>query len=190
MRHEDEAFMRRLSLGLTTFALVLSLLTTYILQYMPNDPLHLRRNFTIYSVFVLFVSAAGFVGAWTRNPTLLSLFASHLLLDSILYLIPRVILLNFSISLPTLLCSPSYPSTRNDEVYRVHQTQRVAQRFLSSRRCRSVSWAVECCVVSGALLAMILQFWLGLKLRRYAQYLDRRALQAKMDREAREKAMR
>lgn len=30
---------------------------------------------------------------------------------------------------------------------------------------------------------MILQFWLGLKIRRYAQYLDRRELQARMEKE-------
>jgi hypothetical protein len=119
--------------------------------------------------------------SFQRNPTLLSLFASHLLLDSILYLIPRILLLNFSITLPTLLCSPPSSSTRNDDVYRVHQNPRVAQRFLASKRCRTMSWALECCVVSGALLVMILQFWLGLKIRRYAQYLERKELQVNVE---------
>lgn len=33
------------------------------MQWLPNEPLHLRRNITVYSIFVLFVSVAGFVGA-------------------------------------------------------------------------------------------------------------------------------
>lgn len=39
--------------------------------------------------------------------------------------------------------------------------------------------------MSGALLFMGLQFWVGLKIRRYAQYLDRKELQAKMEAERR-----
>jgi hypothetical protein len=196
-------FCRRLSLALTTVVMLLSLGTTLALQYMPNDPLHLRRNFTLYSLFVVFASGAGFIGALRvrnkmayihrdhanmqpqRNHALLSLFASHLLLDSILYLIPRIILLNFTVSIPALLCSPPAPSTRNDDVYRVHQNPRMAQRFLASKRCKTMSWALECCVVSGSLLLMGLQFWLALKIRRYAQYLERRELQLKMEVEKR-----
>ena len=54
---------RRLSLALATVVMLLSLGTTYALQYMPNDPLHLRRNFSLYSLFVVFASGAGLVGA-------------------------------------------------------------------------------------------------------------------------------
>jgi hypothetical protein len=46
---------------------------------------------------------------------------------------------------------------------------------------------LECCVVSGALLVMVLQFWLGLKIRRNAQYLERKELQARMEVEERQR---
>jgi len=169
--------MRRLSLTLTTIVLLLSAFTIYGLQWLPSEPLHLRRNITVYSAFVLFVSGAGFVGAIKRNPTLLSLFSSHLLLDSILYLIPRILIINLSISLPSLLCTPSPPSTRNDEAYRVYSNPRLAERFLESERCRTLTWLLEGCVVSGMVLVMGLQLWLALKIRRYAQYLERMEMQ-------------
>lgn len=54
---------RRLSLALTTVVMLISLCTTYALQYMPNDPLHIRRNLTLYSLFVVGASAAGLIGA-------------------------------------------------------------------------------------------------------------------------------
>lgn len=56
-------YCRRLSLALTAIVMLLSLGTTYALQYMPNDPLHIRRNLTLYSLFVVGASGAGFVGA-------------------------------------------------------------------------------------------------------------------------------
>lgn len=178
MRAKEELFMRRLSLTLTTIVLLVSVATIYGLQWLPSEPLHLRRNFTLYSVFVLIVSGAGFVGAVKRNGNLLNLFASHLLLDSILYLIPRILIINFSISLPSVLCAAAPPSTRNDDAYRVYANPRLAAHFLESDRCRTLTWALEACVVSGMVLVFGLQVWLALKIRRYAQYLEKMEIQA------------
>jgi len=185
MRPQDEQHLRRLSLTLTSLVLLLSLCTSYALQYLPSDPLHLRRNFTLYSLFVAIISAGGVYGAVKRNATLLSLFASHLLLDSILYLIPRILLLNFTFSLPALVCSPFRQSSRNVDVYRVHRNPRMAQNLMDSKRCQTMSWAIEWSVISGALAFMILQFLLALKVRRYAQYLDDREAQIMMEAEKR-----
>lgn len=54
---------RRLTLIITTLALLSSLLAIYALQFLPEDPLNLRRNLTLYCIFVLIVSGLGLHGA-------------------------------------------------------------------------------------------------------------------------------
>jgi len=176
MRAKEELVLRKLCLLLTIIVVFVSLATLYLVQWLPNEPLHLKRNITVYSIFVLFVSLTGFVGAVKRNGNLLNLFASHLLLDSVLYLVPRILIINFTISMPGILCAVP-PSTHNNEPYRRFPNPRLAEHFLESDRCRTMTWALEGCVISLLAIVFGLQVWLALKIRRYAHYLEGLELQ-------------
>jgi hypothetical protein len=94
-----------------------------------------------------------------------------------MYFIPRIVVLNLTLTLPALICESPVPSTRNDEVYRVQRTPRLAQEFMASEHCHTISWILEYCLLSTVLLLMGLQFWSGLKLRQYAHYLEMHGLQ-------------
>jgi hypothetical protein len=54
--------LRRLTLTLTTLVLLVTILSTWALQYLPDEPLHLRRNLTLYAAFVIIVSGLGLLG--------------------------------------------------------------------------------------------------------------------------------
>lgn len=47
---------------------------------------------------------------------------------------------------------------------------------MASEHCETISWILECCLLSTALLLMVLQFWSGLKLMQYAHYLEKHDL--------------
>lgn len=177
--------MRRLTLTLTTLVLLISTLSIYFLQFLPSEPLHLRRNLTVYSVFVMIVSCLGMAGAIRRNPTLINLFASHLLLDALLYFIPRLLLLKLSVSLPTLFCTSSPPGSLEDlreaAVYRIHNGETIAERawnrvykpqWLEGESCRAWTWGLEVVFLSLMLIIMGAQVWCALRLRRYAQWIE------------------
>ncbi|KAF2434390.1 hypothetical protein EJ08DRAFT_465043 [Tothia fuscella] len=177
-----EAAMRRLTLATTTLALLLSLVSIYALQYLPEDPLKLRRNLAIYCGFVVFVSGLGLYGAITRNGSYINLFASHLLLDSLLCLIPRLVVLHFTTSLPSMTCSApglAHPSLREASAYRITSNslvEKVIRRhgWSESSYCVAGTWVLEvfCLIVGFFLMAM--QLWVALRMRRYAQWLDRK----------------
>lgn len=53
---------RRLTLTLATLVLLFTILSTWAVQYLPDEPLHLRRNLTLYAAFVFVVSGLGLLG--------------------------------------------------------------------------------------------------------------------------------
>lgn len=61
-RANHDSIYRRLTLTLATLVLLLTILSTCALQYLPDEPLHLRRNLTLYAAFVFVVSGLGLVG--------------------------------------------------------------------------------------------------------------------------------
>ncbi|KAE9963425.1 hypothetical protein EG328_011415 [Venturia inaequalis] len=189
MRPVNELPMRRLTLTLATLVLLLTILSTCALQYLPDEPLHLRRNLTLYAAFVFVVSGLGLVGGIQRNATLINLFASHLLLDAILYFIPRVLLLNISFQLPSALCTTSPPvpqqSIRHDAAYDT-QNDTVADRawntvsktqWIVGESCSTWTWGIELLFLILMMVVMGSQVLLALRVRRYALWLDRQEKQ-------------
>lgn len=53
---------RRLTLTLATLVLLVTILSAWAVQYLPDEPLHLRRNLTLYAAFVFVVSGLGLLG--------------------------------------------------------------------------------------------------------------------------------
>lgn len=124
-----------------------------------------------------------------RNATLINLFASHLLLDAILYFIPRVLLLNISFQLPSALCTTSPPiphkDIRDDAAYRV-RNDTFADRAWSTvsktqwivgESCSTWTWGIELLFLIAMMVVMGGQVWLALRVRRYALWLDRQEKQ-------------
>jgi len=181
--------MRRLTLTLATLVLLGTILSTWAVQYLPDEPLHLRRNLTLYFAFVFVVGGLGLLGGIQRNATLINLFASHLLLDAVLYFIPRVLLLNISFQLPSALCTTSPPiphkDIRDDTAYRV-RNDTFADRawstvsktqWIVSESCSTWTWGIELLFLIALMVVMGGQVWLALRVRRYALWLDRQEKQ-------------
>jgi len=180
--------MRRLTLTLTTLVLLVTILSTWAVQFLPDEPLHLRRNLTLYAAFVMIVSFLGLLGGIQRNATLINLFASHLLLDALLYFIPRLILLNISFKLPSVMCSASAPSPdppledlRDAAAYGV-RTDTFADRawgrvykpqWIAGDSCFVRTWGLELFFLCVVAAMMGVQVWLALRVRRYAVWLER-----------------
>jgi len=196
MRHQAELGMRRLLLTVSTFVFLAALVAIYALRFLPEDPLHLRKSLSVYLVFFLIVSLIGLSGAVKRNATLVTLFATHLLLDAVLFFIPRLLLLRFSFSLPSLICSNSkYPEDYSPDISESTSAFRTATsswensiRELSSpawseESCRVWMWGFEVGFVSLLLILMGTQALLGVKLFGYAAWLGRKKKIERMERE-------
>ncbi|QDS75086.1 hypothetical protein FKW77_006932 [Venturia effusa] len=189
MRPINELPMRRLTLSLATLVLLMTILSTWAIQYLPDEPLHLRRNLTFYAAFVLVVSGLGLLGGIQRNATLINLFASHLLLDAVLYFIPRVLLLNTSFQLPSAVCTTAAPAAhidiRDDIVYRVGKDTFADRawatvsksQWITGESCSSWTWGIELVFLVAMMVVMSGQVWLALRVRRYALWLDRQEKQ-------------
>lgn len=61
-RANHDSTYRRLTLTLATLVLLVTILSTWAVQYLPDEPLHLRRNLTLYAAFVLVCSVLGLLG--------------------------------------------------------------------------------------------------------------------------------
>ncbi|TID14603.1 hypothetical protein E2P81_ATG08553 [Venturia nashicola] len=185
----NEMPMRRLTLTLATLVLLLTILSTCAVQYLPDEPLHLRRNITLYAAFVFVVSGLGLLGGIQRNATLINLFASHLLLDATLYFIPRVLLLNISFQLPSALCTTSPPiphkDVHDDAAYRVRNDTFTGRawstvskaQWIVGESCSTWTWGIELLFLILMMVVMGSQVWLALRVRRYALWLDRQEKQ-------------
>src|ERR1700759_1665651 len=63
MRQEAELSLRRLLLTVSTFVLLASLIAIYALQWVPQEPLHLRTTLTVYVAFFWAMSFIGLIAA-------------------------------------------------------------------------------------------------------------------------------
>jgi len=196
MRHPTELGLRRLLLTVSTFVFLASLLAIYALRFLPADPLHLRKSLSVYLIFFLVVSLIGFAGAVKRNATLITLFATHLILDGVLFFIPRLLLIRFSFSLPALICSNSeYPedsvadlghpvsANRNATSSWENSIKQLSSPAWSEGSCRVWMWGFEIGFVSLLLVLMGVQALLGVKLFGYAAWLGRKKKIERMERE-------
>jgi hypothetical protein len=183
MALSSEFAMRRLTLTLTTLVLGVSIVSICSLQFLPELVPSLSRTLTLYCVFVLAVSGLGLYGAIKRNPTLIHIFACHFFIDSLLYLIPRLMVLNFSTKLPSLLCTLERPlshqNLREAAEYRISSDSLTNQLWKirtwpESNHCLVWTWSLEVLFASVLLTLMAVQVWAALRMRRYAAWLERR----------------
>lgn len=175
MRYEAELGIRRLVLTASTFVFLIGLPIIYGLQFLSPEHAQLRSTLTAYFIFLLVVSFLGIVAGVTRNATLITVLAAHLLVDSIVLLIPRVLFIRFSLSLPSMICSNSqYPDeTPSSLITNVDSLYQLSDPAWSEDSCRVWMWGLEGAFVAGVLFHVVAQTFFGLRLLAYASWLGR-----------------
>ncbi|KAF2675154.1 hypothetical protein BT63DRAFT_450136 [Microthyrium microscopicum] len=192
MLRESEISIRRLLLTVSTFVSLFSLVAIYALRYLPEDPLHIRASLTAYVIFFLLVSVLGFVGAIKRSAPLITVFAAHLLLDSIIFFIPRILLVRYSFSLPQLICSNGkFPDPLGDHPETSAAIQHKLQDKLktlsspawSEGSCLVWMWSLEVVLLCLMTLHFATQTLLCVRLFGYAKWLGRKGRLERFERE-------
>ncbi|KAF2836848.1 hypothetical protein M501DRAFT_987111 [Patellaria atrata CBS 101060] len=103
---------RRLTICVSVIAFIVNAVSAYLTQYLPNE-WRTGYSFRLYSGFACGACILGLWGALKASSTPTTIFANHLLLDSLLSTLPRLALLLLTLSLPSSLCvsAPSSPSS-------------------------------------------------------------------------------
>jgi len=175
MRLEAELGIRRLMLTASTFYFLIGLPIICGLQYLPPDHVQLRSTLTAYIIFSLVVSCVGIVAAVTRNATLITILATHLLVDSVVLLIPRVLFIRFSLSLPSMICSNSQYSDETSLMTNLDSLYQLSSPAWSEDSCRAWMWGLEGAFFAGVLVHVVVQSFFGLRLLAYASWLGRKS---------------
>jgi hypothetical protein len=188
MRFEDELGIRRVVLTTSTFSFLIGLPIVYGLQYLPPDHVQLRATLTAYIAFLLVVSIVGIVAAVTvcfqpsrhavlirrqRNATLNMILATHLLVDSIVLVIPRILFIRFSLSLPGMICSNSQYPDEASMMGSVDALYQLSSPAWSENSCLVWMWGLEYVLVAGVACHVAVQTFFGLRLFAYASWLGR-----------------
>ncbi|KAF2763456.1 hypothetical protein EJ05DRAFT_496280 [Pseudovirgaria hyperparasitica] len=96
---------RNLTLTLSTFLAATHTLSLLALsQLPPSTSSSLTTNLTLYLLTSLLISLLAIYGTYRPTPSLLLIFANHLLLDALLCTVPRFLLLGLFAGLPRSLC--------------------------------------------------------------------------------------
>jgi hypothetical protein len=108
---------------------------------------------------------------------LITILATHLLVDSVVLLIPRVLFIRFSLSLPSMICSNSqYPDeipSASNVMANVDSLYQLSSPAWSEDSCRVWMWGLEGAFVAGVLAHVVAQTFFGLRLLAYASWLGR-----------------
>ncbi len=108
---------------------------------------------------------------------MITVFATHLLVDSVVLLIPRVLFIRFSFSLPSMICSNSqYPDevpSASSVMTKVDSLYQLSSPAWSEDSCRIWMWGLEGAFVAGVLVHVAAQTLFGLRLLAYASWLGR-----------------
>ncbi|KZF22931.1 hypothetical protein L228DRAFT_139800 [Xylona heveae TC161] len=181
---------RNTAAALTTLAIIYNAVSAYLLYQLPDDPYHLASNFSLYASFAGLLSILGLVGVVKENATLVGIFANYHLIDTILCSIPRFLVLTLFSGFRDSFCVPdssfafqkgsSSGPSRNlleqfDHGERRSSSAAVAVALtdseLSLEHCLRVVWVVQIIAFVGIVGTTLVQFYLGLQVRDYANRL-------------------
>ncbi|KAH0330775.1 hypothetical protein KCU71_g181, partial [Aureobasidium melanogenum] len=106
--------------------------TAYFCTFLPSDPLHVCTSITAYVWNACALSLLGVVGICIRSPSLVTVFANHLLIDAFVSLIPKL-----GLTLIVNRHTATYPGAAATDRYQVMtwKSTLVAQLF---KDCQSV----------------------------------------------------
>ncbi|GAB7354512.1 hypothetical protein MBLNU459_g4980t2 [Dothideomycetes sp. NU459] len=149
-----------------------------------GDPLYVSLGVTGYAWYGCVLSGIGIAGSIKRSPTLLTIFSNHLLIDTVLSLVPKIGLLYLFSDLTKDLCFTPLSTTfwLPSETSSLHGPGRVIE--LSGQLSKSHQNCEIGLVCAQVVLLFILVLWtgaqwgLGLGIRRYALKLEMAELRA------------
>ncbi|KAG0650446.1 hypothetical protein D0Z07_2949 [Hyphodiscus hymeniophilus] len=101
---------RTITLCVAIATLASNIISSVLFHQLPDDPLHLARNFGWYLHLANVLSVFGFIGALREHALSIAIFANYLILDTILCSIPRFLVLGLLRSFSDDLCSPAFSS--------------------------------------------------------------------------------
>ncbi|KAF2100409.1 hypothetical protein NA57DRAFT_54499 [Rhizodiscina lignyota] len=179
---------RRLTFISSATALIISLTTLILVQAcLPKSTSEVAHHIFFYAAFSAVVSGVGLIGARRRHATLLTIYANYLLLDAVVFTIPRLLFLVYTITLPNTICGhtssiiiPDQVAFRSSPAYLIQHPRQLdrlegwARRVtnLNHGQCLGVSGTLEGLFVVAVIGLTVAEWWCALKARRYAMSLS------------------
>ncbi|KAG9632533.1 hypothetical protein KCU95_g2713, partial [Aureobasidium melanogenum] len=176
---------RTLSMVVSSLILMYHAATAYLCTFLTSDPLYVSFSVTAYAWYGCVLAMLGIYGSFKKSPTHLTIFSNHLLIDTVLSLVPKIGLVYLFHDVTSDLCFTSklntsfwFPSTTADlhGPGRVIQTSSPEQTLGASikarRHCETDVLIAQ--IAFGAVLVFwtIAQWGMGLSVRRYALKLE------------------
>ncbi|KAG9585285.1 hypothetical protein KCU86_g23089, partial [Aureobasidium melanogenum] len=176
---------RTLSMVVSSLILIYHAATAYLCTFLTSDPLYVSFSVTAYAWYGCVLAMLGIYGSFKKSPTHLTIFSNHLLIDTVLSLVPKIGLVYLFHDVTSDLCFTSklntsfwFPSTTADlhGPGRVIQTSSPEQTLGASikarRHCETDVLIAQ--IAFGAVLVFwtIAQWGMGLSVRRYALKLE------------------
>ncbi|KAH6674674.1 hypothetical protein B0J14DRAFT_19700 [Halenospora varia] len=182
---------RTITLAVAIATLASNTLSSILFLHLPDDPLHLASNFGWYLHFANILSVFGCIGAMRKHALSIAIFANYLLLDTILFAIPRFLILTLINTLTTTICSPS--SSLSPSLYQSFSSSTSSSTYLSStlpnldsspiepnffsqytrswtpEGCERIVWLAQLTMAAGVVAATLLQFVGALSVREYGR---------------------
>ncbi|KAK6007287.1 hypothetical protein QM012_006295 [Aureobasidium pullulans] len=176
---------RTLSMVISSLILMYHATTAYLCTFLSSDPLYVSFSVTAYAWYGCVLAMLGIYGSFKKSPTHLTIFSNHLLIDTVLSLVPKIGLVYLFHDVTADLCFTSklntsfwFPSTIED----LHGPGRVIQSsspeqtlgasIKARRHCETDVLVAQ--IAFGAVLVFwtIAQWGMGLSVRRYALKLE------------------
>ncbi|KAG9824868.1 hypothetical protein KCU98_g17204, partial [Aureobasidium melanogenum] len=176
---------RTLSMVVSSLILMYHAATAYLCTFLTSDPLYVSFSVTAYAWYGCVLAMLGIYGSFKKSPTHLTIFSNHLLIDTVLSIVPKIGLVYLFHDVTSDLCFTSklntsfwFPSTTADlhGPGRVIQTSSPEQTLGASikarRHCETDVLIAQ--IAFGAVLVFwtIAQWGMGLSVRRYALKLE------------------
>ncbi|KAI5209601.1 hypothetical protein E4T39_00768 [Aureobasidium subglaciale] len=176
---------RTLSMVISSLILTYHAATAYLCTFLTSDPLYMSFSVTAYAWYGCVLAALGVYGSYKKSPTHLTIFSNHLLIDTVLSLVPKIGLVYLFHDVTADLCFTSklntsfwFPSTIED----LHGPGRVIQSSSTEQSLGASFKARHHCetdvLIAQIAFAAVLIFWtiaqwgMGLSVRRYALRLE------------------
>lgn len=193
---------RTLSLVVSWLILFYHAASAYLCTFLPSDPLYMSFSVTSYAWYGCALAVLGIYGSYKvrdfnssarislltrvqRSPTFLTIFSNHLLIDTVLSLVPKIGLVYLFHDLTADLCFTSklntsfwFPSSTSPlhGPGRVIQTSSPEETLVASlrarRHCESSLLIAQIAFIGLLVFWTVAQWGLGLSVRRYAVKLE------------------
>jgi len=176
---------RTLSMLISAIFLIYHAATAYLCTFLTSDPLYMSFSVTAYAWYGCALAMLGVYGSYKKSPTHLTIFSNHLLIDTLLSLVPKLGLVYLFHDVTADLCFTSklntsfwFPSTTADlhgpgRVIQTSSTEQTLRASINARRhCETHVLIAQIAFAAVLIFWTIAQWGIGLSVRRYALRLE------------------